>query len=127
MRGALGMGDDEVRESVDDFLASPRWVDLYRVFDRQLITGDRIGLKVVARLAGFRWRDDDPDGAQSMVWYEQAVKGDEEARRRLLTYNEDDVRATRVLRDWMTRRSFVSIADLTLTTPTPVQLEKGRR
>jgi predicted RecB family nuclease len=124
MRGALGEGDDAVREAVDEFLGSPRWVDLYRVFDHQLITGDRIGLKVVAGLAGFSWRDDDPDGAQSMVWYEQAVTGDEEARQRLLTYNEDDVRATRVLRDWMTRTDFPSVADLRLPTSTSTP---GRR
>ena len=98
-------------EIVERFLASPRWVDLYRVFDSQLITGDRIGLKVVAGLAGFKWRDDDPDGAQSMVWYEQAVKGDEEARQRLLAYNEDDVRATSALRDWMSRTRFPSIEE----------------
>lgn len=115
MRGALGADDDTVREAVEGFLASARWVDLYRVFDSQLITGDRIGLKVVAALAGFTWRDDDPDGAQSMVWYEQAVKGDAEARERLLAYNEDDVRATRVLREWLTTSTFPSIADLSVS------------
>ena len=83
-------------------MASPSWVDLYRVFDTQLITGDRVGLKRVASLAGFSWRDEDPGGAQSMVWYEQAVQGDGQARQRLLAYNEDDVRATLALRDWLT-------------------------
>ena len=110
MRGALQDTDETVRADVDKFLSSSRWVDMYRVFDSQLITGDRVGLKVVAALAGFTWRDDDPDGAESIVWYEQAVAGDPEARMRLLAYNEDDVRATRALRDWMSRRAFPSIA-----------------
>lgn len=111
MRGALGEDDAPVREAMDRFLASPRWVDMYRVFDTHLVTGDRIGLKRVAALAGFSWRDDDPDGALSMVWYEQAAAGDPEARSRLLAYNEDDVRATHALRGWMSRTAFPSIAE----------------
>lgn len=110
MRGALTDGDEALQAEVEEFIRSSRWIDMYRVLDSQLITGDRIGLKLVAGLAGFAWRDDDPDGAASMVWYEQAIAGDPEARRRLLAYNEDDVRATRVLRDWMTETDFPSIA-----------------
>jgi predicted RecB family nuclease len=111
MRGALGEDDAQVRDAVEEFMASPRWVDMYRVFDTHLVTGDRIGLKKVAALAGFSWRDDDPDGALSMVWYEHAAAGDPEAQSRLLAYNEDDVRATRALREWMSRTAFPSIAD----------------
>ena len=36
-----------------------------------------------------------------MAWFEEAASGDEAARRRLLEYNEDDVLATRALRDWL--------------------------
>jgi predicted RecB family nuclease len=45
-----------------------------------------------------------------MVWYQQAVAGDAAAQERLLVYNENDVRATKALRDWMDRSSFPSIA-----------------
>lgn len=105
-----GIGDDLDRaEAVEAFLVSDRWIDMRTVFEDQLITGDRVGLKIVAALAGFTWRDDDPDGAQSMVWYEQAFAGDQQARQRLLTYNEDDVRATRTLRNWMETAAIPSI------------------
>jgi predicted RecB family nuclease len=104
--------DDTIRsQAVEELIVSERWVDMRSVFESQLITGDRVGLKVVADLAGFAWRDDDPGGAQSMVWYEQAVNGDQEARERLLAYNEDDVRATKALRDWMETPGHPSIAD----------------
>ena len=101
---ALGLDDE-----VDAFIASEEWVDLLRVFDAQLITGRASGLKVVAPLLGFAWEDDDPSGAASMLWWQQAVDAQrgteerEEARARLLAYNADDVRATLHVRDWMER------------------------
>lgn len=93
-------------EEVDAFIASDEWVDLHHVFASQIITGGGTGLKQVAPLAGFHWRDSDPGGDQSMVWYREAVYGSGEAgreanRRRLLDYNEDDVKATAALREWM--------------------------
>ena len=36
-----------------------------------------------------------------MAWYKEAAAGDESARQRLLEYNEDDVLATRALREWL--------------------------
>ena len=72
---------------------------MLRVFDSQLITGGGIGLKTTAPLAGFSWSVDDAGGAESMVMHDVAVAGTTErdrqdARRWLLAYNEDDVRAT---------------------------------
>ena len=105
---------DNAKEShaVERLIASERWVDMRSVVESQLITGDRVGLKVVDNLAGFTWRDDDPGGAQSMVWYQEAITGDHEARQRLLAYNEDDVRATKALRDWMGTPGLPSLAEL---------------
>lgn len=113
MRRGLAENESGQSESVEAFIRSERWVDMRKVFEQQLITGLGSGLKVVARLAGFRWRDEDPGGGQSMVWYERAVAGDEAARMRLLTYNEDDVLATASLRAWMDESSFPSIASAT--------------
>ncbi|MGJ6980058.1 TM0106 family RecB-like putative nuclease [Aestuariimicrobium soli] len=68
-----------------------------------------LGLKVVAfEGPGFRWRDPDPSGLASQGWFTEAVAGDTEQTRsvavtRLLEYNEDDVRATWAVRDWLRR------------------------
>ena len=88
-------------------MASADWVDLLEVVRNQLITGRSMGLKETAPLAGFAWRAGDSAGTLAMVKYEQAV--DEEtgpvgraaAQEWLLEYNEDDVRATAALRDWL--------------------------
>jgi hypothetical protein len=99
--GRLGLEDE-----VEAFLASEQWVDLYAIFRDQLVTGTTIGLKRVAQLAGFHWRSEDAGGGQAIVRYAEAI-GDpdgvirSQARRWLLEYNEDDVRATAALRAWL--------------------------
>jgi predicted RecB family nuclease len=99
----LGLG---LEAEIEAFITSEEWVDLYEVFSGQLVTGTRMGLKVVAPLAGFHWRGDEAGGGQSMVRFvEAASDGDDavasEARRWILEYNEDDVRATAALREWL--------------------------
>jgi predicted RecB family nuclease len=99
--GRLGREDE-----VEAFIASDQWVDLYEVFGSQLVTGTRMGLKVVATVAGFRWRGDDAGGGQAMVRFAEAASDVDDAtradaRRWLLEYNEDDVRATAALREWL--------------------------
>lgn len=57
-------------------------------------------LKTLARYLGFNWKDKDPSGASSIEWFHSWTEtGDEAIRQRILTYNEDDCRATLVLRD----------------------------
>ncbi len=57
-------------------------------------------IKTLAKYLGFRWRDTHPSGAASIEWFDHwARTGDNASRQRLLDYNEDDCRATRVLLD----------------------------
>ncbi len=57
-------------------------------------------IKTLAKFLGFQWRDTNPSGAASIEWFDQWVQtGDPAVRQRILDYNEDDCRATRVLLD----------------------------
>lgn len=102
------------REAIEDLVASPDWVDMYQVVRASLVVGHGFGLKKIAPLAGFGWRDPDAGGLQSMNWYREAVNNPSpEARShnrgRLLQYNEDDVRATHAVRHWLATAEIPSI------------------
>ena len=83
----------------------PAWIDLHDLAKEQIQTEGPLGLKQLAASAGFEWRDVNPSGEASMLWYEVATRGDDAAaalsRQRILDYNEDDCRATKALRDWL--------------------------
>jgi predicted RecB family nuclease len=101
-----GLGCIPEKREVQSFVDSDEWVDLFRSVSDQFLCSRGKGLKVVAPVAGFTWRDPEAGGEASMRWYRDAVgmdgaEPDAEQRERLLRYNEDDVRATRVLREWM--------------------------
>lgn len=73
-------------------------VDLLPIVKRHYFGLYGLGIKQVAPAFGFHWRDKDPGGLQSQAWLQDARAGDLDARQRILTYNEDDVRATAALR-----------------------------
>ena len=57
-------------------------------------------IKTLAKYLGFHWRDAHPSGAASIQWFDEWVNtGSPEIKQRILDYNEDDCRATRVLLD----------------------------
>ncbi|HEX2855882.1 MAG TPA: TM0106 family RecB-like putative nuclease [Propionibacteriaceae bacterium] len=86
-----------------------RTVDLFTTVRQNYFGANGLGLKVVARSGpGFDWRDGEAGGLNSQRWFAEAIgTGDDgvrnAARRRVLEYNEDDVRATHALRAWMRR------------------------
>lgn len=101
-----GLDGVPARAEVQAFIDSAQWVDIYEAVGANFVCPQGKGLKKVAPVAGFGWRDDEADGAASMDWYAAAVgltgtDIDLTQRDRLLAYNEDDVRATKVLREWM--------------------------
>lgn len=108
-------GADEVRE----FISSDEWVDLFQCVSDSFLCAHGKGLKVVARQAGFRWRDPEAGGEASMTWYRDAVGPDPSQRERLLEYNEDDVRATYVLREWMSSDAMQAIPTVDELRPKP--------
>ena len=89
-------------EYIEDLFDPTHAIDLY--FDvvkkhSEWPTWDH-SIKTLARYLGFSWRDSNPSGAASIGWFDQWVKsGDSAIKQRILDYNEDDCRATRVLRD----------------------------
>ena len=80
----------------------PLAVDLYTDIVRSKTdwpTND-YSLKTLAKYLGFQWRDPHPSGAASIEWFVRWLEnGDPTIKQRILEYNEDDCRATRVLLD----------------------------
>lgn len=57
-------------------------------------------IKTLAKYLGFGWRDTNPSGAASIEWYDRFIQNSSpENKQRILDYNEDDCRATRILLD----------------------------
>ena len=89
-------------QDIEDLFSSPWTVDLY--FDVVLKATEwptrDYSLKTLAKYLGFAWRDTHPSGAASIEWYDRWVTTrDAAVRQRILDYNEDDCKATRVLLD----------------------------
>ncbi|MFC2687277.1 MAG: TM0106 family RecB-like putative nuclease [Arachnia propionica] len=102
-------------------LVKEHFVDLFQLVRDNFVAVDGLGLKVVAaKGAGFSWRDEEPGGLNSQTWFATAVDGlnaaeRKAARRRVLEYNEDDVRATWHVREWMERLDSQSDEDAQAT------------
>jgi uncharacterized protein len=61
-------------------------------------------IKTLAKYLGFSWRDTHPSGAAAVEWFDRWCRERDPAiRQRILDYNEDDCRATRVLLDGIRR------------------------
>jgi len=64
------------------------------------------GIKQIAKLLRFEWRDPDPSGANSIVWYNEYLQdpSHEDILQRILEYNEDDCRAMIAVTEYFTSR-----------------------
>jgi len=77
--------------SIPGFATVDEWfdnhaLDLCAWARKALISPNGYGLKVIAPLCGFDWRDDDPGGRQSEVWFEHVLSGDNELKDRHVSY-----------------------------------------
>jgi len=90
------------QNDLDAFFNNPNVIDLYSnvVLKKTDWPVSSYSLKDLATYIGFTWRDTSPSGALSIQWYNEYLKtGDDAILKRILEYNEDDCRATMVLKD----------------------------
>jgi predicted RecB family nuclease len=89
-------------QDVDRLFDPGRAVDLYGDVVRKATewpTKDH-SIKTLAKFLGFTWRDQRPSGTAAVEWFDRWCRDrNPEIRQRILDYNEDDCRATRVLLD----------------------------
>ncbi len=92
-----------------------RLIDIHdRVTRNVVMPVESYSLKAIARSLGFAWRDESASGAQCIVWYDEWLKSQanspgydsEETPGNnfldsILIYNEDDCRATYIVKDWL--------------------------
>jgi uncharacterized protein len=93
-------------EELEWFFDPSRAIDLYGdvVFRKTDWPLGSYSLKAIAQYFGFRWRDETPSGALSIQWFNEFVTSrDEAVLDRIRKYNEDDCRATLVLKDALAR------------------------
>jgi predicted RecB family nuclease len=59
-------------------------------------------IKDLAKHLKYKWRHEKAGGAQSIFWYEKWLETeDRKVLRDIVNYNEDDVRATEFLHNWL--------------------------
>jgi uncharacterized protein len=94
-----GAGEQELA----DLLAHGVFVDVFDVVRRRLVVGaESYGLKTLELLAGYERSHDIDRGAGAVVEYDEWCRdGDPGRLARIARYNEDDVRATLAVREWL--------------------------
>jgi uncharacterized protein len=86
--------DENIRQEVFS-----RMIDLFQLVKKYAILPlNYYNLKDVAKHFGFKWRASDASGGNSMIWYDEWVKNrDKKLLKKILEYNEDDVKATHIV------------------------------
>jgi len=95
------ISEDEVIE----FFAQENTVDLYGIVLKHTDWPlPSYSIKELAVYLGFKWRDETPSGALSIQWFNEYLETkDEKILERIKIYNEDDCKATMVLKDGLER------------------------
>ena len=92
-----------ISQAAADALDPAGMIDLVRVVQRTTIFPLRFySLKDIGKFLGFAWRAQDASGANSVLWFQNWLEtGDRGILQKIVDYNEDDVRATLFLKDWL--------------------------
>ncbi|MEO8038997.1 MAG: TM0106 family RecB-like putative nuclease [Betaproteobacteria bacterium] len=93
-------------DALERFFGAARAIDLYGdiVAAKTDWPLGSYSIKAIAQYLGFRWRDESPSGALSILWFNEYIAGKDPAvLERIRQYNEDDCRATLVLKDALVR------------------------
>ena len=88
-------------EKLTAFFQHPHVIDLYNtVLTKTDWPLTSYSIKELATYLGFKWRDETPSGALSIQWFNEYIRDRNPAQlTRILEYNEDDCKATMVLKD----------------------------
>ena len=92
-------------ENMEKFFGNQNVIDLYKLVQKQTDWPvSSYSLKTLATYLGFKWRDETPSGALSIQWFNKYLETkDESILKRILEYNEDDCKATMILKDKLER------------------------
>lgn len=102
---ALADGQPTAERQIKELVDTGAFIDLYRVTLNSVQIGARsYSLKCAEKLTDFQRSHEIDKGAGAVLRYEEYVQNsDPEALKAIADYNEDDVRATRALHDWLVR------------------------
>ena len=95
-------------EEVEAYFKQDHVIDLYydAIYSKTDWPLPSYSLKEIATYLGFNWRDETPSGALSIQWYnEYCETKDESILNRILEYNEDDCKASMVIKEKLEQMS----------------------
>ncbi|MGV1004858.1 MAG: TM0106 family RecB-like putative nuclease [Candidatus Nanopelagicales bacterium] len=100
---SLADGNPVAEAQIKDLVTTGAFIDLYRtVLTSIQIGADSYSLKRVEKLTDFERNHDIASGAGAVLTYEHYMKfGDNTDLTEIAAYNEDDVRATLAVRNWL--------------------------
>jgi uncharacterized protein len=102
-------------EEIEQLFSRKNSVDLYSDIIYKSVDWplSSYSLKEVASYLGFKWRDKSPSGAESILWYNEYLQSkDKKILQRIIDYNEDDCKATMVIKNALQRLGNTSLQNL---------------
>jgi len=81
-------------------------LDLYNIATNSVILPVYFySLKDIAGFIGYKWSDEGAGGGEAVTWYDQWLEtGKKDFLDKLIRYNEDDARATFLIKEWLEKQ-----------------------